>query len=37
MNGGELRTEGRVAELVNRHQSTLEQIFLNIIEYKAAA
>src|SRR5213075_440003 len=22
MNGGELRTEGRVAELVNRHQST---------------
>jgi len=37
MNGGELRTEGRVADLVNRHQSTLEQIFLNIIEYKAAA
>src|SRR3954464_11726079 len=37
MNAGELKTEGRVADLVNRHQSTLEQIFLNIIEYKAAA
>jgi len=37
MNAGELRTEGRVADLVSRHQCNLEQIFLDIIEYKAAA
>jgi ABC-2 type transport system ATP-binding protein len=37
MNAGELKTEGRVADLVNQHQCNLEQVFLNIIEYKAAA
>jgi ABC-2 type transport system ATP-binding protein len=30
---GELKVEGRVADLVAKHQSNLEQIFLNIIGY----
>lgn len=37
MNSGELKIEGSVADLVNRHQCNLEQVFLNIIDYKAAA
>jgi ABC-2 type transport system ATP-binding protein len=37
LNDGQLKTEGRVSELVSRHQCNLEQIFLNIIDYKAAA
>jgi len=37
LNAGELRTEGRVADLVNQHRCNLEQVFLNIVEYKAAA
>jgi ABC-2 type transport system ATP-binding protein len=30
---GELKVEGRVADLVAKHQSNLEQIFLNLIGY----
>ena len=37
MSNGELKTEGRVSDLVNRHQCNLEQIFLNIVDYKVAA
>ena len=37
LNAGELKTEGRVLDLVNAHKCNLEQVFLNIIEYKAAA
>jgi ABC-2 type transport system ATP-binding protein len=37
LNNGELKAEGRVADLINRHQCNLEQIFLNIVNYKAAA
>src|SRR5258705_4748920 len=37
LSNGELKTEGRVTDLLNRHQTNLEQIFLNIIDYKAAA
>jgi ABC-2 type transport system ATP-binding protein len=37
MSNGELKTEGRVGDLIKRHQCNLEQIFLNIIDYKAAA
>jgi ABC-2 type transport system ATP-binding protein len=37
LNNGELKTEGRVSDLISRHQCNLEQIFLNIIDYKAAA
>jgi ABC-2 type transport system ATP-binding protein len=33
INQGELKVEGRVAELVVRHQANLEKIFLNIIGY----
>ena len=33
INQGELKVEGRVAELVAEHQANLEQIFLNIIGY----
>jgi len=31
---GELKVEGRVADLIAKHQANLEQIFLNIIGYK---
>ena len=34
INQGELKVEGRVAELMKEHDSNLEQIFLNIIGYK---
>jgi ABC-2 type transport system ATP-binding protein len=34
---GELKTEGRVSDLVARHQCNLEQIFLKIIGYKTEA
>src|SRR5262245_5833919 len=37
MSNGELKTEGRVSDLVNQHQRNLEQIFLSIVDYKAAA
>jgi ABC-2 type transport system ATP-binding protein len=37
MNAGELKTEGRVLDLVNRHHCNLEQVFLNMIDYKSAA
>jgi len=33
INQGELKIEGRVAELVEQHQGNLEKIFLNIIGY----
>lgn len=35
LNKGELRVEGRVHELVQRHQCNLEQLFLNVIGYQA--
>ena len=31
---GELKVEGRVAELIEEHQTNLEQIFLKIIGYQ---
>jgi ABC-2 type transport system ATP-binding protein len=34
INQGELKVEGRVADLVAQHQANLEQIFLNIIGYQ---
>jgi ABC-2 type transport system ATP-binding protein len=37
LNAGELKTEGRVLDLVNAHKCNLEQVFLNIIDYKVAA
>jgi ABC-2 type transport system ATP-binding protein len=37
MNAGELKTEGRVLDLVNRYHCNLEQVFLNMIDYKSAA
>ena len=37
MSNGELKTEGRVAELVDRHKTNLEQIFLDLIDHKVAA
>ncbi len=33
-NQGELKVEGRVADLVREHQANLERIFLNIIGYQ---
>jgi len=33
INQGELKVEGRVADLIEQHQANLEQIFLNIIGY----
>ena len=35
VNQGELKVEGRVAELVEKHQANLERIFLDIIGYQA--
>ena len=37
MNGGQLKTEGRVVDLVNKHHSNLEQVFLNIVDDRVAA
>jgi len=37
LSAGELKTEGRVVDLVNAHKCNLEQVFLNIIDYKVAA
>jgi ABC-2 type transport system ATP-binding protein len=37
INEGELKVEGRVADLVRKYQANLEQIFLNIIGYRAQA
>ena len=37
INEGELKVEGRVAELVEKHHSNLEKIFLSIIGYQADA
>ena len=34
INQGELKVEGRVAELVNKYQCGLEKIFLNIVGYQ---
>src|SRR5450755_4080721 len=34
INQGELKVEGRVSDLVEKHQANLEQIFLNIIGYQ---
>lgn len=34
INQGELKVEGRVADLVMKHEANLEQIFLNIIGYQ---
>ncbi len=34
INEGELKVEGRVADLVEKHQANLEQIFLRIIGYQ---
>jgi ABC-2 type transport system ATP-binding protein len=34
INSGELKVEGRVADLVQEHQANLEKIFLDIIGYK---
>lgn len=35
VNQGELKVEGRVAELLEQHQANLEQIFLKIIGYQS--
>ena len=37
INQGELKVEGRVAELVQRHQKDLERIFLDIIGYQPSS
>jgi ABC-2 type transport system ATP-binding protein len=37
MSNGELKAEGRVAELVDKHKTNLEQVFLNLIDYRVAA
>src|SRR5204862_7939620 len=34
INQGELKVEGRVSELIQEHQASLEQIFLNLIGYQ---
>jgi ABC-2 type transport system ATP-binding protein len=36
INQGELKTEGRVADLIEKHKANLERIFLNIIGYQPA-
>ena len=36
INQGELKTEGRVADLIEQHQANLERVFLNIIGYQSA-
>ena len=37
MSNGEVKTEGRVSDLVDRYRCNLEQIFLNVIDSKIAA
>jgi len=37
MHDGQLKTEGRVVDLINQHHCNLEQVFLNIVDHKAAA
>lgn len=37
VNRGELKVEGRVAELVTQHKCDLERIFLNIVGYESEA
>lgn len=37
INQGELKVEGRVADLVEQHQANLERIFLNLIGYQTQA
>lgn len=37
INQGELKVEGRVSDLVQKHNANLENIFLNIIGYQPAA
>ena len=37
INQGELKVEGRVADLVQKHNANLEQIFLNIIGFQTQA
>jgi ABC-2 type transport system ATP-binding protein len=37
INQGELKVEGRVADLVEKHQANLEKIFLNIVGYAPSA
>ena len=37
INEGELKVEGRVADLVEKHQANLEKIFLNIVGYAPQA
>jgi ABC-2 type transport system ATP-binding protein len=37
INQGELKVEGRVADLVEKHQANLEKIFLNIVGYTSQA
>jgi hypothetical protein len=34
---GQLKVEGRVADLVEQHHANLEQIFLNIVGYTPQA
>ena len=34
INGGELKVEGRVSELVSQYQCNLEQVFLNVVGYQ---
>ena len=36
LNEGELKAEGRVADLVEKHHSNLEQAFLKIIGYQSS-
>src|SRR3974390_1613191 len=36
INSGELKVEGRVSDLVEKHQANLERIFLDIIGYQGA-
>ncbi len=37
INQGELKVEGRVSELVQKHQASLEKVFLDIIGYQPAS
>jgi len=37
INAGELKVEGRVSELIQKHNTNLENIFLNIIGYQPSA
>src|SRR3954469_6163637 len=37
LNQGQLKVEGRVVDLIQQYQCNLEQIFLNIVQYKEAA